>query len=351
MKIELTKNRFIGEGERPYIIAELGSNHNGDMNLAKKLIDAAKEAGANCVKFQSWSKNTIFSKKTYDDNYFLGDDYRDRNDCTLEEIVEKYSISEDELLEMKHYADKVGIDCASTPFSNNEVSFLVEQMGADFIKVSSMDLNNYPFLKYIASKGKPIILSTGLSNLAEIDTAIQVIENAGNNQIVILHCVAIYPPEDRQVNLRNIDTFLQAYPYPVGFSDHTLGTCIPLAAVAKGACVIEKHFTLEKTMEGWDQKVSADPEDMKALVKGSLRIHAALGSSRITRVESNERLRAFRRSIVAAAEIRKGDLFSEKILDFKRPGTGLPPEFIKHLIGKKAKRNIAYDEIITLEDF
>ncbi|MES9857781.1 MAG: N-acetylneuraminate synthase family protein [Sedimenticola sp.] len=351
MKIQLTEKVVLSDFCKPYIIAELGSNHNGDMELAKRLIDAAKEAGADCVKFQSWSKESIFSRKTYEDNYFLSDDYRDRDDYTLEKIVDDYSISSQELLDMKRYADEVGIDCTSTPFSKVEVDFLVNDLGADFIKVASMDLNNYPLLKYMAEKGKPMLLSTGLSNLAEIDSAIRTIEAAGNQRIVILHCVSIYPPEDTQVNLRNMDTLSQAYSYPVGFSDHTLGTCVPLAAVARGACVIEKHFTLDKEMDGWDHKVSATPVEMKSLVNDVRRIYNSLGTGRIDRVENEERVEAFRRSIVAAKAIGEGDLITEEMIDFKRPGIGLPPDAMMYLVGKKAKRYIAFDELIEFEDF
>jgi len=351
MKLKIGNDRFVGEGEKPYIIAELGSNHNGDMALARRLIDAAKAAGADCVKFQSWSKDTIFSKKTYEDNFFLADDYRNRSDFNLEKIVEEYSISASELLEMKRYADEVGIDCTSTPFSKAEVDFLVDELETGFIKIASMDLNNYPFLSYIASKGKPIFLSTGLSTLAEVDTAIRTIEHAGNNDIAILHCVSLYPPDDRDVNLRNMDTLAQAYPYPVGFSDHTLGTCIALGAVARGACIIEKHFTLDKGMEGWDHKVSADSADMQVLVEGSQRIFQSLGSGRISRVENDERISAFRRSVVAACDIQQGDVIREDMLDFKRPGDGLAPESVSYIVGRVAKRDISYDAILSADDF
>ena len=351
MQIQLTKNRIVGENASPYIIAELGSNHNGDMNLAKKLIEAAKKSGADCVKFQSWSKDTIFSRKAYEDNYFLADDYRNRDDYTMEEIVDKYAISEQELLEMKHYADKIGIDCTSTPFSKREVDFLVDELKADFIKVASMDVNNYPFLSYIAKKGKPIVISTGLSTLSEINMAIETIENAGNKNIVILHCVAIYPPDDDEINLRNLDTLSKIYPYPVGFSDHTLGISVPIAAIAKGACVIEKHFTLDKNMEGWDHKISTTPDELKEIVAGAKKVHAALGTGRIYQEENEERINSFRRSIVAAREIQKDEIFTEDMLDFKRPGTGLPPGNISFILGKKARCNIPYDKIITLDDF
>ena len=292
--MKLTKNNEIYNFSKPYIIAELGANHNGNMKLAKKMIIEAKESGADCVKFQSWSKDSVFARKKYEDNYFIADDYRNRTDFTLEEIVEEYSISEEELLEMKSFSDEIGIDCTSTPFSKKEADFLVDKMQTPFIKVASMDLNNYPFLEYLAKKRKPMIISTGLSELYEIDKAVKTIEEAGNNQIVILHCVATYPPEDSDVNLNNINTLMTVYPeYPVGFSDHTLGTVIPLAAVALGACLIEKHFTLDKNMEGWDHKVSATKDEMRVVVEGSKRIVDAMGSFRISATESKEKKKEF----------------------------------------------------------
>jgi sialic acid synthase SpsE len=351
MKIKITENRYVGSGEAPYIIAELGSNHNGDMEIAKQLIDSAKRAGADCVKFQSWSKDSIFSKTNYDENYFLTDDYRDRDDYTLKKIVEKFAISERQLIEMSDYCKEVGIDFLSTPFSKKEADFLVDQLNVEFVKIASMDLNNYQFLDYVARKGKPIILSTGLSSLAEIDKAVQTIEEAGNDQLVILHCVAIYPPEDHQVNLNNIDSLSSIFPYPIGFSDHTLGTSIPLASVAKGACILEKHYTLDKEMFGWDHKVSANEEDLSVITEGAKRIYSALGSGRIQRVENSDRLDSFRRSIVAAKSIKAGEVIEEDMLDYKRPGTGLEPESVKYIVGRVAKRDISKDELIMMSDF
>ena len=351
MKVKLTSDRFVGQGEEPYIIAELGSNHNGDMELARKLIDAASRAGADCVKFQSWSKDTIFSKVQYEANYFLTDDYRNRDDYTMEEIVDKFAISELELLEMRDYCLEVGIDFTSTPFSNREVDFLVDDLNAPFVKVASMDLNNYQFLEYIAKKGVPIVLSLGLSSLSEIDRAVSTIEAAGNKQIVLLHCVAIYPPADEQMNLKNIDSLAMIYPYHIGFSDHTLGTCIPLAAVSRGASLIEKHFTLDKEMFGWDHKVSADEEDMSTLVRDSRRIFDSLGTGRIQQIENDERVTAFRRSIVSTRQIKKGETVLPEMIDFKRPGSGLPPEAIKYVLGKVIKKDIGADELIDLDDF
>lgn len=344
-EIQLTPKRKVADFATPYIIAELGSNHNGDMELARKLILAAKDAGADCVKFQSWSKDSIFSRKTYEDNYFIADDYRNRTDYTLESIVDAYSISEEELLEMKKLADEVGIDCTSTPFSPAEVDFLVHKLNAPFIKVASMDLNNYPFLEYIAKKGKPVVISTGLSELHEIDKAIRTIENAGNKNIVILHCISIYPPSDEQVNLNNIDTLRTMYPtYPIGFSDHTLGTSIPLASVVKGVCLIEKHFTLDKNMEGWDHKVSANPDEMKVICTESKRIALALGSTRIQVQEKPDRIESFRRSIVLKRSVKAGDVIRREDIDFKRPATGIAPEFVDMVVGRVAKVDLEFDK-------
>jgi len=349
--MKLTNKKDVFNFCKPYVIAELGSNHNGDMELAKKLIIEAKEAGADCVKFQSWSKNTLFSQKKLDDNYFIADDYRNRDDFTLEEIVDAYSISEEELLEMKSFADQNGIDCTSTPFSKKEADFLVDKMDTPFIKVASMDLNNYPFLEYLAKKGKPMVISTGLSELFEIDKAIKTIEDAGNKEIVILHCVATYPPIDSDVNLNNIKTLMATYPeYPIGFSDHSLGIAIPLASVALGVCLIEKHFTLDKNMEGWDHKVSATKEELRAIVDSAERISEALGAYRITATETDEKKREFRRGIVITRAMNKGEVLQKSDIDYKRPGGGFSPEMTEFVIGRMVSHDLLCDHILQKED-
>lgn len=350
-KIKLTKEKEVFNFCKPYVIAEIGSNHNGDMDLAKKLILEAKETGVDCVKFQSWTKETIFSKKKYKDNYFISDDYRNRKDYSLEEIVEKYSISEKELFDIKKFSDEIGIDCTSTPFSEKEVDFLTDKLKSPFIKVASMDLNNYPFLKYIAKKNKPIVLSTGLSELYEIDKAVKTIESSGNNQIIILHCVANYPPNDTEINLNNIKTLMNIYPsYPIGFSDHTLGTTIPIAAVTMGACLIEKHFTLDKNMEGWDHKVSATKDELKEIVESSSRIFDALGTTRIKAPESDEKKKEFRRSIVIKMDMKKGEIIKKENIDYKRPGGGYDPEMTDFVVGRKINKDLNYDHILTEDD-
>lgn len=335
---------------RPYIIAEIGANHNGDMGLAKRMIDVAKECGADCVKFQSWSTDTIFSRTVYEDNYFLQDDYRTRTDYTLEEIVDKYHIGVKEHRMLKEYCDSIHIEFNSTPFSKAEVDLLVDELNVSFIKVASMDVTNLPFLKYIATKKKPVVISVGLCGLDDVNKAIECLENNGCTEIVILHCVSIYPPEDTQVNLNNIDMLRMNYGYPVGYSDHTLGTIAPIMSVAKHVCIIEKHFTLDKNMEGWDHKVSADPEELKQIVDAAQRGTKMLGSYRKVVNENEERRHAFQRSIVAARNIEQGTIITEEDLDYKRPGTGISPQYYKEVIGRTAKRAIQYDQIICKED-
>lgn len=349
-KIKLGE-RLIGPYESPYIIAELASNHNGDMQLAKRLIKCCSDAGADCVKFQSWSKDTIFSKIKYEENYFLADDYRNRTDYTLEKIVDKYSISEQQLFEMREYAYSHNITMTSTPFSKEEADFLVDVLKAPFIKVASMDLNNIPFLEYLASKKKPMILSTGMGTLSEIDQAVRAVEHSGCNNIVILHCVAEYPPNDSLVHLRKIETLKKQFPkYNIGFSDHTIGTAIPIAAIALGATVIEKHITLDKNMEGWDHKVSATPDELISIIEASKKIPLAMGSSRIEVVESELRRQEFRRGAVASRDLYSGYILKSKDITFKRPARGIRPDELKYLIGRKLAKSVKKDQIVNWDD-
>ncbi len=338
-------------GKKPYIIAEIGSNHNGDIELAKKMILKAKECGADCVKFQSWSKDTIFSKKVYQDNFFLRDDYRNRTDYTLEEIVDKYSVDTMEHHVLKAFCDEIQIDFSSTGFSKKEIDLLVDELNVPFIKVASMDITNVPFLSYIATKGKPVVISTGLCGLSDINTAIECLQKNGCKEIVILHCVSIYPPKDEEVNLNNIDTYKMLYKYPVGYSDHTLGITAPIMSLAKNVCIIEKHFTLDNDMVGWDHKISANPEQLKAICDAASVGYKMLGTSEIVVNEDEERRGAFQRSIVASRKIKAGEKITMEDLDFKRPGTGIAPKDYRIILGRIATRDIEFDQIISLEDF
>ncbi len=341
----------IQEYGRPYVIAELGANHNGDMKLAFEMIDKAVECGADCAKFQSWNKHSIFSKRNYEDNYFLRDDYRNRTDYTLEEIVDKYAVSLDQQRELKEYCDKVGIEFNSTPFTKREVDFLVDELDVPFIKIASMDLDNIPFLKYVASKGKPVVLSNGLCPLSDVSDAVDTLRANGCKEVILLHCVSIYPPKDEEVNLNNIDMLRTTFNCKVGYSDHTMGVVAPIMSIAKGACIIEKHFTLDQNMVGWDHKISANPEELKAICAAAEQGYKMLGTTSKVVNENQERREAFKRSIVAARPIAKGHVITEDDLDYKRPGIGISPKYYEFLLGKEAKRDITEDEIIRMEDF
>ena len=213
-----------------------------------------------------------------------------------------------------------------------------------------MDLNNIPFLKYIASKKKPVVLSTGLCGLGAIVEAVDCLEQNGCTEIVLLHCVSIYPPRDEEINLNNIDMLRDNFGYPVGYSDHSIGVVAPIMSIAKNVCIIEKHFTLDKDMFGWDHKVSADPEELSIICSAAKSGYKMLGQYRRRIQESSERREAFQRSIVAVNPIQKGAVITENDIDFKRPGTGISPKYIDFVIGKSAKRDIRCDELIQMTD-
>jgi sialic acid synthase SpsE len=351
MQISLTKNRVIHNYSNPYIIAEIGANHNGDMSLAKKLVDSAKSCGVDAVKFQSWTPKSVNSKEEYNRNQSYDDgDEGKKHFGSLKEMVDKYYLTEDQHYEIAEYCNELEIDFCSTPFSIYEVD-LLQKLDIPFYKVASMDVNNYQLLSYIAQKQKPIILSTGMATIAEIDNAVKVIEKEGNNQIVILHCIAIYPPKIKDINLNNIAMLQKAFDYPIGFSDHSKGTSIPLASIALGSCLIEKHFTLDKDMPGWDHAISADPKELMEIVKESKNIQKSLGSfNRIVSADEEEKKMKFRRSLVVVRNLKKGETIRTDDLDAKRPGTGIPPNEINSVIGRKVSRDIQEDELINRID-
>lgn len=350
--IPLTPQKKVFNFCEPYIIAEIGANHNGDITLAKKIIDAAVDCGVDAVKFQSWTPDSLIAKEEYDRNQSYNDgDGGKRHFGSLKEMVEKYYLKENEHYELSDYAKSKGVDFCSTPFSYKEVD-LLDKIEVPYFKIASMDINNLSLLKYVAHKGKPIILSTGMSSLAEIEKAIITIESTGNKNIALLHCISIYPPQYEDIHLRNINMLQQAFGYPVGFSDHTIGISIPLAAVALGACIIEKHFTIDKDLPGWDHQISADPFEMKIIVKESKNIIRSLGNAKriVSEAEEQKKLK-FRRSIVAETDLTAGTIIKEEHLNFKRPGTGISPDKTEFIIGRKLKRNIEKDSLFRWEDF
>jgi sialic acid synthase SpsE len=336
-------------GQRPYIIAEIGANHNGDIALARKMIEIASDMGCDAVKFQSWDEG-LFAKVVYQENKFLGDDYRERADHSLETIMNEYKVTRDEMAELAEHCKKVGVHFSSTPFSCEQVDDLVT-FGARFVKIASMDLVSDYLLRHAARTGLPIVLSTGFGTMEDIDHAVRTIEGEGNRQIVLLHCLALYPPPDEDVNLANIDMLRTAFGYPVGFSDHTLGTEIALASFARGSMMLEKHFTLDKQMSGWDHKISSDVPEMAAICRGRDRIHAAIGVQRRTLSDAElGRATEFRRSIVAARDIKKGELIAAADIAYRRPGRGLKPNHDQLVIGRVAARDIAADDLLSWDD-
>lgn len=330
-----------------FIIGEAGVNHNGDINLAKKLIDIAIEAKVDAVKFQTFKTEKIvgkFAKKA---------DYQNENTNTNEnqyEMVKKLELSFYEFKELKKYCDKRNIIFISTPDDTDSVDLLSE-MNVPYIKIGSTEVTNLEYLKYIAKKNIPIILSTGMSTLGEVEKAINAIYSTGNKDIKLLHATTDYPTKEDDVNLNAMLTLKGAFKVDVGYSDHTLGNEAAVAAVAMGAKVIEKHFTIDKNMEGPDHKASMEPEELKEFVKAIRKTEKLLGNG-IKEPTERERstMKDIRRSIVAGKELKKGTVLTRNILEFKRPGTGLKPEFVELIVGRKINRNIQEDELIKLED-
>jgi N-acetylneuraminate synthase len=330
--------RLVGPGHPPYIIAEIGSNHNGDMELCKHMIDEAKRCGADAVKFQSWSKKTLISKAEYARNTTYADTHRHFG--SLEQMVEKYQFTAQQHHEVADYCKQVGIHFMSSAFAVEEVDLLAS-MDTPAIKVASMDINHLPLLTYMAASGKPIILSTGMSSMAEVATAMQTLQENGAKEISLLHCISIYPPEYKDIHLNNMKTLEQTFGVPVGFSDHSIGTAIPLAAIALGACIIEKHFTTNKQMEGWDHWISADSAELELICREGKNIFQSLGSS--TRIVSEAEIAKrskFRRRAVLTRAMKAGEVVTLSDLDFKRPGTGIHPNEYMFVLGRKVNKDL-----------
>lgn len=339
-KVILRDNVVVENYGRPYIVAEINSSHGGSLEVAKQMIAKAKEIGCSCVKFQSWSAQSLYSKTYYDANPIT------------KRIVQKFSLSENELLEAAMYCKKIGIAFSSTPYSREEVNFLLDKCGAPYIKIASMDINNYSYLEYIAKKQVPIVLSTGMAEMDEIKKAVEIIERAGNSQIILLHCISIYPAEPSTIHLNNIISLREMFPnYPIGFSDHTLGTEISCAATALGAALIEKHFTLDRSKMGLDNNMAIEPKEFASLVKNCHNVYEAMGSKeRIVSEAEYVQRKKMRRSLVATHDLKAGQILNPEDLDSKRPGTGISPTRIDDIIGKILLRDIEADTLILEKD-
>ena len=348
---------FITKRKYPYIIAEIGANHNGSIDLAKKMVDEAKKCGCDAVKFQLWGKDTAHTKnyikklneqaETIDGAKLSTKELGLKN---VEEQLEAFSFGQKKHEIMKKYCDEIGINFSSTALTKKDIDFLVD-LGVDFLKIASQDLNHPLFIKYIAEKNMPTILSTGLGSLGEIEDAVDCFRPKHLDNLILLHCISLYPPKEDCVHLNQMNTLKTIFNLPVGYSDHTLGFSIPLAAVAKGAVVIEKHFTLDKNMPGWDHYVSATPDEMKIICNESKRIIKSLGKNYHKLSEKEEKKKeSFRRSVITKRNIKEGEILQKENLDFKRPGTGIRPDEIKYVLGRKVNKDIEKDELIKWED-
>jgi len=330
------------------IIAEAGVNHNGDVNVALQLCKAAKEAGADIIKFQTFKTELVLTK-----NAALAE-YQARNtgaSKTQYEMIKELELDYESFRKIKEYCDQIGIEFLSTPDDVESLNFLVSDLKLRRIKIGSGEITNIPFLRIVGSKRLPIILSTGMATLGEVERAITELEKAGSDDITLLHCTSNYPSPFNEVNLRAIETLRKAFGFNVGYSDHTQGISVPIAAVALGASVIEKHFTLDKSLPGPDHAASINPEELRAMVESIRNIEAALGDGIKKPVQSELDIRkVVRRKIVASKPIRKGTFFASENLTTKRTSDkGLPAEMWDYVIGYPAPRDFAEDEGIELQ--
>jgi len=334
--------RAVGASEPCFIIAEAGSNHDRKLGQAKQLIDVAVEANADAVKFQTFVAEKIAARTKAD---VARIDYGGAR--SLFELYKNLELPREWQRELSLYCRKRDILFLSTPFDEEAVDQL-EGLGVEAFKIASFELVHLPLLKCVARKGRPIILSTGMANLGDIEDALQVIREEGNEQAILLHCAINYPPPLESVNLAAMDTLRQAFQVPVGYSDHTLGVTVPIAAVARGANVIEKHFTIDKTLPGPDHSFALDPDELKAMVRSIREAEAAIGTPvKKAAPDEVEHLKRGRRSIFARVNIPKGAIISERMLAVLRPGIGLAPKYLEIIVGRKAQRDIVANEPIT----
>lgn len=340
--------RRIGPGHPCFVIAEAGVNHNGDLALAKRLIDAAHAAGADAVKFQTFKAERLVTAAASKAAY------QARTGSAAESqlaMLQRLELSPGMHVELQAHCQATGILFLSTPFE--EVSAdLLDQLGLPLFKIPSGEITNLPFLAYLARKGRPLILSTGMSTLGEVEAAVTTIAAAGQPPLALLHCVTQYPAPVAEINLRAMATLAAAFGLPVGYSDHTTGTHISLAAVALGACIIEKHFTLDRTLPGPDHAASLEPVELHALASAIRDVEAALGDGRKRPMPCEaECARVARKSLVAAHDLQAGARLSASDMAIKRPGTGLAPALGAHLLGLTLACDLPADTVLQMSHF
>ncbi|MDP3696588.1 MAG: N-acetylneuraminate synthase [Candidatus Taylorbacteria bacterium] len=340
-------DKLVGLNQPVFIVAEAGVNHNGELKLAKKLIDVAAQAGVDAIKFQTFDPKTLVTKNAAKAKYQTNDNGRE----SQYEMLEKIMLPRKWHKELRNYAKKKGLIFLSTPFSKNDADFLIK-LGVPAIKVSSSDANNIPYLTYIAAQNIPIILSTGMSDMEEIRESVKNILKMGNNKLIVLHCTTNYPTPFEEANIKAIPALAQEFGLIIGFSDHTLGIEAPIAAVAIGAKIIEKHFTLDKKLPGPDHKASLEPEELKKMTRSIRNIEKALGNGKKIPFPSEKKIsNAARKSIIAIQNIKRGQIITADYIDIKRPGNGLSPKYYPEIIGAKAIKDIKADTLLKINDY
>ncbi len=328
--------RLIGEGQPAYMIAEMSANHAGSLSRAKEIIHAAKESGADCIKIQTYTPDTL----TIDchNQYFQVKNGTWEGENLYSLYGKAYTPWEWQA-ELKSEADKVGIDFLSTPFDRTAVDFL-EELGLDFYKIASFEMVDLPLIAYVASKGKPIIMSTGMGTLEEIREAVETVRKAGNEQLAILKCSSAYPANPADMHLKTIADMLKRFQIPVGLSDHSMGSLSATTAVAMGASIIEKHFCISREIENPDASFSMTPQEYKSMVEDIRRVEAALGEPKYGVSKQEESSVVFRRSVFAVKDIAKGQKLDEDNIRIIRPGYGLKPKYMQDIVGMRADRDI-----------
>jgi len=344
-QVEIAGHR-IGPGQPCFIIAEAGVNHNGNFDLAQQMVEVAARCGADAVKFQTFKAERLVAPNAPKAGYQLRATLTDESQF---EMLRRLELSAAAHRELMHHCQKQGLLFMSTPF-DEESADLLQDLGVALFKIPSGEITNLPFLAHVGCKGRPMIVSTGMSSLEEVAAAVRTIEEAGNRDLILLHCVSDYPANPADANLRAMSTMSETFHVPVGYSDHTPGIEVALAAVAMGACVIEKHFTLDRNLPGPDHRASLEPGELAALVRGIRIVEAALGHGRKEPAASEASAAAVaRRSIVAAHDIPAGARLTGDMLTIKRPGTGLAPAMRSHLVGRIAAQDIPTNTILTWE--
>jgi len=329
--------------KKTLIIAELSCNHNGDFDIAKKTIKGMKDSGADAVKFQTYTPDTI--TMDCDSELFKIGGGTLWDGKTLYELYKEAYTPWEWQPELKKYAENLGLICFSSPFDKTAVDFL-EKLNVPMYKIASFEITDIPLIEYTASKGKPIIMSTGIATLPEIYDAVEACRKVGNNDITLLKCTSTYPAPPEEANLKTIQNLAETFGVKVGLSDHTLGSAVAIAAVTLGATVIEKHFILDKNLGGPDAAFSMEPADFKKMVEDIRTVEKALGKVSYEISEKVEKSRVFKRSLFAVKDIEAGEVFTEENIKSIRPGYGLSPKYLNDILGKKAKQKIKKGEPI-----